>query len=66
MQINSAYIDASSISMIIAAVAGVAVTVGAVVAVYVRRMKNKVKDKLGIKDKDKVTETKEIEGSFDD
>ena len=44
MQINSAYIDASSISMIIAAVAGVAVTVGAVVLVYVRRMKNKVKD----------------------
>lgn len=66
MQINSAYIDASSISMIIAAVAGVAVTVGAVVLVYVRRMKNKVKDKLGIKGKDKVTETKEIEGSFDD
>ncbi|MDD6251837.1 MAG: hypothetical protein PUA85_04245 [Oscillospiraceae bacterium] len=66
MQINSAYIDASSINMIIAAVASVVVTVGAVVVVYVRRMKNKVKDKLGIKGKDKVTETKEIEGSFDD
>ncbi len=66
MQINSAYIDASSISMIIAAVAGVAVTVGTVVVVYVRRAKNKVKDKLGIKGKDQVTEDSNIEGSFDD
>ncbi len=66
MQIISAYIDASSISMIVAAVAGVAVTVGAVVAVYFRRAKKSVKTKLGIKDETDKNKEEDVKGSFDD
>ena len=38
MQIFTGYIDAASMSMVFAAVAGVAVTIGTVVAVYFRRV----------------------------
>ena len=43
-----AYIDPSVSSYLIQAVAGIAVAVGAFVAIYWRRAKKKVQDKLGI------------------
>lgn len=60
MQIINAYIDAASMSMVFAAVAGVAVTIGAVVAVYFRRVKHKVSEKLGIDE----NRNKEVEGDL--
>ena len=47
-------------SMVFAAVAGVAVTIGAVVAVYFRRVKHKVSEKLGIDE----NRNKEVEGDL--
>lgn len=43
-----AYIDPSTTTFVIQAVAGVAVAIGAAVAVYWRKAKKKVADKLGI------------------
>ena len=43
-----AYIDPSVSSYLIQAVAGIVVAVGAFVAIYWRRAKKKVQDKLGI------------------
>lgn len=45
---GNAYIDPSVTTYIIQAVAGIVVAVGAVVAVYFRRAKKKLNDKLGI------------------
>ena len=60
MQTITAYIDVTSISMVFAAVAGAAVTIGAVIAVYFRRVKNKVNEKLGIDE----NRNKEVEGEL--
>lgn len=43
-----AYIDPSVTTYIIQAVAGIVVAVGAVVAIYFRRARKKINDKLGI------------------
>ena len=45
---GNAYIDPSVTTYIIQAVAGLVIAVGAVVAVYFRRAKKKINDKLGI------------------
>ena len=45
-----AYIDPSVMTYTIQIIAGVAVAVGAVVGIYWRRAKKKVKDKLGVDD----------------
>ncbi len=45
---GQAYIDPSVSTYIIQAVAGIVVAVGAVVAIYFRRAKKKLSDKLGI------------------
>jgi len=60
MQIISAYIDAATMSMVFAAAAGAVVTIGAVVAVYFRRVKHKVSEKLGIDE----NRNKEVEGEL--
>ena len=48
MIINTAYIDPSVMTYAIQAVAGVAIAIGAVAAVFWRKAKKKVSDKLGI------------------
>ncbi|MBQ7999862.1 MAG: hypothetical protein IJ298_01425 [Ruminococcus sp.] len=64
MQIITGYIDAASMSMVFAAVAGVAVTIGTVVAVYFRRAKKKISDKLGIDENQHKEVEAEVTGSF--
>ena len=54
---GQAYIDPSVTTYVIQAVAGVAVAVGAVVAIYFRRAKKKISDKLGIDE----NQNKEVE-----
>ena len=60
MQTFTAYIDAASMSLVFAAVAGVAVTIGAAIAVYFRRVKHAVSEKLGIDE----NRNKEVEGEL--
>ena len=50
---NLAYIDPSVMTYSIQAIAGVAIAVGAVVAVFWRRAKKKVSDKLGLENNTK-------------
>ena len=64
MQTITAYIDVTSISMVFAAVAGAAVTIGAVIAVYFRRVKNKVNEKLGIDENRNKEVEDELTGGF--
>ncbi|MBQ9743389.1 MAG: hypothetical protein IJV88_07035 [Ruminococcus sp.] len=64
MQIITAYIDAASVSMVFAAVAGVAVTIGTVVAVYFRRAKKSISDKLGIDENQNKEVEADVTGSF--
>ncbi len=45
---NLAYIDPSVMTYSIQAIAGVAIAIGAVVAVFWRKAKKKVSDKLGL------------------
>ncbi|MBE6735020.1 MAG: hypothetical protein E7563_06750 [Ruminococcaceae bacterium] len=66
MQIITGYIDAASMSMVFAAVAGVAVTIGTVVAVYFRRAKKTIADKLGIDENQKKEVEADVTGSFGD
>lgn len=54
---NSAYIDPSVMTYSIQAIAGVVIAVGAVVAVFWRKAKKKVSDKLGLENNTK----KEVE-----
>ncbi|MGN0452480.1 MAG: hypothetical protein ACI4GZ_01635 [Ruminococcus sp.] len=61
----SAYIDAGTLSMVFAGVAGAAVTIGAVLAVYIRRIKKKVNDKLGIDENQKKEQEADVTGKFD-
>ena len=62
MQNFTAYIDAATMSMVFAAVAGAAVTIGAVIAVYFRRVKHKVSKTFGIDE----NHNKEIEALLDE
>ncbi|MBP5529241.1 MAG: hypothetical protein J6X80_04240 [Lachnospiraceae bacterium] len=56
------YIDPSVTTYIIQAVAGVVVAVGAFLAIYFRRAKKKMNEKLGIdENKNKEVESDEIE-----
>ncbi|MBQ4105924.1 MAG: hypothetical protein IJC86_06030 [Clostridia bacterium] len=64
MQIITAYIDAASMSMVFAAVAGVAVTIGTVLAVHFRRAKKKISDKLGIDENQNKEIEADVTGSF--
>jgi heme/copper-type cytochrome/quinol oxidase subunit 2 len=56
------YIDPSVTTYIIQAVAGVVIAVGAFLAIYFRRAKKKMNEKLGIdENKNKEVESDEIE-----
>ncbi len=58
---GQAYIDPSVMTYVIQAVAGVMVTVGAVVGIYWRRAKKKINEKLGMdENRKKETESDEI------
>ena len=61
-----AYIDPSTTTYLIQAVVGIAVAVGSFVAVYWRRMKKKVAQKMGVDDeKNKIKEDEVVEVSDD-
>ena len=58
---GSAYIDPTVTTYIIQAVTGIAIAVGAFVAIYFRRAKKKVNEKLGIdENRNKEVETDDI------
>lgn len=61
---NTAYLDPSVITIAFSAIAGVAVTIGAAVAVYYHRIKKKVNDKLGIDENAKKEVEEDVTGSF--
>ncbi|MBQ2825282.1 MAG: hypothetical protein IJF19_03305 [Clostridia bacterium] len=63
---NLAYLDPSVITIAFSAIAGVAVTIGAAVAVYYHRIKKKVNDKLGIDENAKKEVEEDVTGSFGD
>lgn len=57
----NAYIDPSVMTYVIQAVAGIVVAVGAGLGLYIRKVKKKVNDKLGIdENKNKEVESDEI------
>lgn len=57
----NAYIDPSVMTYVIQAVAGVIIAVGAVAGIYIRKVKKKVNDKLGIdENRNKEIESDEI------
>ena len=61
---GKAYIDPSVTTYIIQAIAGLVIAIGAVVAVYFRRAKKKLNDKLGIDDnRNKEVESDDILGN---
>lgn len=62
--INTAYLDPSVVTILFSAIAGVAVTIGAAVAVYYHKIKQKVNDKLGVQEKKETEE--DVKGFFDD
>ena len=56
-----AYIDASVLTYVIQAVAGVVIAVGAVAGIYWRKTKKKINEKLGVdENRNKEVETDEI------
>ena len=57
---NFAYIDPSVMTYSIQAIAGVAIAIGAVVAVFWRKAKKKVSDKLGLENNTKKEVEEEI------
>lgn len=61
-----AYIDPSTSTLLIQAIVGVAVAVGAVVTVWWRRAKKKVADKLGIDENAKKTSEADVVEDEDD
>lgn len=63
--INTAYLDPSVITIAFSAIAGVAVTIGAAVAVYYHRIRKKVNDKLGIDENAKKEVEEDVTGNFD-
>lgn len=59
---GSAYIDPSVMTYMIQAIAGAVIAIGAAVAIYWRRAKKKVQDKMGIdENKNKDVESDDIE-----
>ena len=60
----NAYIDAATMSMVFAAAAGAVVTIGAVIAVYFRRVKHSVSEKLGIDELHNKEVEDELSGEF--
>lgn len=56
-----AYIDPSVSSYMIQAIAGIIVAVGAFIAIYWRKAKKKVQDKLGIDDNSKKEKEEDIQ-----
>lgn len=56
----SAYIDPSTTTFLLQAVAGIAIAVGAVVAVYWRKAKKKVMNKLGVEENAKKTVEEDV------
>lgn len=58
------YIDAATMSMVFAGVAAAAVTIGTVVAVWFRRAKKKINDKLGIDENQKKDVEDDVTGNF--
>ena len=62
MQTNLLYIDPSVTTYLIQAIAGVAIAVGAGLAIYFRKAKKKMNEKLGIdENKNKEVESDDIE-----
>ena len=61
-----AYIDPSVTTYTIQAIVGVVVAVGAVAAVWWRKAKKKVSDKLGIDENAKKTQEADVEEDDDD
>ncbi len=62
MQANLLYIDPSVTTYLIQAIAGVAIAVGAGLAIYFRKAKKKMNEKLGIdENKNKEVESDDIE-----
>lgn len=59
-----AYLDAATMSMVFAGIAAAAVTIGTVVAVWFRRVKKKVNDKLGIDENQKKDVEEDVTGNF--
>ena len=57
---NSAYIDPSVMTYSIQAIAGVVIAIGAVAAVFWRKAKKKVSDKLGLENNTKKEVEEEI------
>jgi len=56
-----AYIDPSVMTYAIQAIAGIAIALGAVVGVYIRKARRKINKKLGIdENKNKIVESDEI------
>lgn len=64
--INTAYLDPSVITIAFSAIAGVAVTIGAAVAVYYHKIKRKVNDKLGLDENANKEVEADVTGSFED
>lgn len=57
----NAYIDPSVTTYVIQAIAGIVVALGAAVGIYIRKVKKKVNDKLGIdENRNKEVESDEI------
>lgn len=61
---NLAYLDPSVLTIAFSAVAGVAVTVGAGIAVYYHSIKKKVNDKLGIDENANKEVEEDVTGNF--
>ena len=59
MRVAIAYIDPSVTTYVIQAVAGIVIALGAIIGLYIRRVKKKVQDKLGLED-EKEKESDEI------
>ncbi len=64
MQNFTAYIDAATMTMVFSAGAAVVVSVGTALAVYFRRAKKKISDKLGIDENQNKVMEADLTGSF--
>ncbi|MBE6793412.1 MAG: hypothetical protein E7532_00525 [Ruminococcaceae bacterium] len=63
---NFAYLDPATATVLFSSIAGVAVTIGAAVAVYYHNIKKKVNDKLGIDENAKKEVEEDVTGNFED
>ncbi len=64
MQNFTAYIDAATMTMVFSAGAAVVVSVGTALAVYFRRAKKSISDKLGIDEDQKKEQEADLTGGF--